>query len=176
MKKFIPCLLILLLILTLSACQNGTPDPTPTLEITDNDTEPTDNDQPSNGAVEGEEKPPTPALPEREQPTEDDLELVGLILYNHDLTDSDFLESRTVTGPSGAEYPVTVITGGFGEANVPSQLFWEHDAIVLLYELWYDTEDLWFDDIETAHDLIASLLMERMSWLGSFTETGGISL
>jgi len=175
MKKRILCLLLCLLVLVFSACGTGDTDTGPPPADTDNDIESAAIGD-SSAYAEEEEEVAEPESAEPEQDTENEFELVGLMLLGHDLTNSSSLESHILTSPAGEEHAVTVITGGFGHTDLPSEIFWECGAITIFSTLWYDTEDLWFGNAESARDLVASRLMEDMSWLGRFTDTGGISL
>ena len=169
MKKWVVCLFVLLLVLAVTACGNGDNGAEVTLPPVG-----TEEDQPYDDAEDEEDE--ADETDESAEPEPSELELVDLVLFDHDLTDSVFLEPHVLTGPSGAAYTVSVIAGGRETTAVPSRLYWETETIIMYAELWYDTEGLWFDDVDDARGLVASRLMEDMAWLGSLTETGGISL
>jgi len=173
-KKIIACLLLILLVLTVSSCSPGGAEiPLPPASA-DNSAEGTEN-TPSSDDIEDEEEGTEPDLPEPQQDIENGFELEGLTLFDHDLTGSSHLEPHILRGPSDAEYAVSVIVGGFADARWPSYIYWETETIAIFAKLWYDTETLWFD-VEDAQGLVASRLLEDMEFFGSFTETGGISL
>jgi len=62
-------------------------------------------------------------------------DLAGLTLFDHDLSDSTFLESYTLQSPSDLRQDVTVITGGDLQVIEPDWIFWDAWAIELHYSL-----------------------------------------
>ncbi|MCL2828482.1 MAG: hypothetical protein FWD99_07080 [Oscillospiraceae bacterium] len=67
-------------------------------------------------------------------------DLVGLTLFDHDLSDSSFLESYALRSPSGERQEVTVISGGDLHLMEPGSIFWDAWAIELYYTLVPDSD------------------------------------
>jgi len=175
MKRTITCLLIALFVFTFSACGNLNADTVPPSPSADNDTEEINDSPPPDQA--GDERE-IAAPNEIAQNAVSESELVGLTLFGHDLTDSNFLESYILASSSGAEYAVTVISAGSGQANAPRQVMWDYQAFTMIWNLWnllYDAEGFVFDDVEDAHGILASRLADAIASFNAIVD-GGIPI